>query len=376
MSATAFPTVTIGAATITAAGVTMGAGKVLVLGGDATASNQAVTLSQLTAVNTTLQSAINTIAGTDTAFDTLAEMKTFVDGVTATGAASLLTAVTTEATARTAAISAESTARASAISAEITARTNADNAEATARDAADTRLSNNLFKVLPILLTSAVYADASQPHLMPASVRAQSGVDGWYFKNPGSAAPTAEKKINWYFAAPTDPSSGEATGSSLKEINLPVRVISTGDTPFITVYTKPQSSGNAAGWYHARYTYVCKQTLTANTNYNFRALISGESHAGTFPYYTNINLELDPLTSTANNPLLPSDNILFISIGTDSGAGPVGKIECVINGCNILSSNGNVQNKLSNSDVLQKYISGKISQLFVSMGQTDPFIGL
>ena len=365
MSITAFPTVTIGSATITAAGVTMGTGKPLVLGGDATASNQAVTLSQLTAVNTNLQSAINTLAGSDTAIDTLTEMKAFVDGVTATGAANLLTAVT-----------AEATARATAISAEITARSNGDIAEATARDAADTRLSNNLFKVLPILLTPAVYADASQPHLMPATVRAQLGVDGWYFKNPGSTAPTAEKKINWYFAAPTDASTGEATGSSLKEINLPLRVISTGDTPFITVYTKKTGSGDAASWYHARYTYICNTILTANTNYNFRALISGESHVGTFPNYANINLVLDTLTSTPNNPLLSTDNILFISIGTDSSAGPVGKIECVINGCNIISSNGNVHNKLSNTDVLQKYILRKLAEVFVSMGQPDPSAGL
>ena len=459
----AFPNVTIvsatiGSATINQSGITMGSGKQLTLGQDATESKQAVTLDQLNALNTNLQGAINQIAGTDTAFDTLAEMKTFIDGVTESGADNLLsainnevsaraaaisteqtaraaaidneastrataidneastraaaidneastraTAIIAEQTARAAAISAEASTRAAAISTEQTARAAAiDNEasaraiainaeastraaaitnEASARDAADTSLSNRLYRHVNIQLTDGILGLAAAPIPMPTAAREKSVVDGWYFKNPGPSVASNLRKFNWYFGAPVDQSTGVATGESFKEINMPVTIISKVSTPFITVYTATKGINDETNWYHAKYTYVCNTPLTPFhndfPNYNFRVLISGDSLVGKVNNHKNVDLVLSSVagSSTPNSTLSPNDVILFVAIGSDSGSA-AGNVECIVHGCNFLSSHHNVEYHLTNRDVVQKYMLHKIAEVFKTLGQQDPSIGL
>ena len=363
-----FTTVTIGALTTTDLGVAIASGKPLVLGEDASQDNQAVRKSQLDKVKTDLTLAIETIAGTDTALDTITEMKAFVDSVKSTGAADLLTAITGETTARGTAIAAASTAAASALSSVDTAVRLLITNEAATRGADDKVLSDRLFHNVNLGLSASIYADASEPLPMPISVKNVTAHDGWYYKNPGPSSTI--KKINWYFAAPVG-SSGAATAASLEELDIPLRLVNNVSKPFITVYTALQTSGNASSWYHAKYTYIAKQTVTPNTNYLFRALISGSSAVGSLTGFTALDLELDTFSSTPSNPLLPTDNILFIAVGTDSGSA-AGNVECVIHSLNVFSSNGNVAYQLSNADVQSKYIAKQVSQLFVSMHQPDP----
>ena len=393
----AFPNVTIvsatiGSATINQSGITMGSGKQLTLGQDATESKQAVTLDQLNALNTNLQGAINQIAGTDTAFDTLAEMKTFIDGVTESGADNLLSAINNEVSARAAAISTEQTARAAAIDNEASARAIAINAEAStraaaitneasARDAADTSLSNRLYRHVNIQLTDGILGLAAAPIPMPTAAREKSVVDGWYFKNPGPSVASNLRKFNWYFGAPVDQSTGVATGESFKEINMPVTIISKVSTPFITVYTATKGINDETNWYHAKYTYVCNTPLTPFhndfPNYNFRVLISGDSLVGKVNNHKNVDLVLSSVagSSTPNSTLSPNDVILFVAIGSDSGSA-AGNVECIVHGCNFLSSHHNVEYHLTNRDVVQKYMLHKIAEVFKTLGQQDPSIGL
>jgi septal ring factor EnvC (AmiA/AmiB activator) len=68
-----FATVTIGALTMTDNLVSVASNKPLILGQDATLPLHATTKSQLDAVAAELRGAISTIAGTDTALDTLAD---------------------------------------------------------------------------------------------------------------------------------------------------------------------------------------------------------------------------------------------------------------------------------------------------------------
>ena len=382
----AFPNVTIvsatiGSATINQSGITMGSGKQLTLGQDATESKQAVTLDQLNALNTNLQGAINQIAGTDTAFDTLAEMKTFIDGVTESGADNLLSAINNEVSARAAAISTEQTARAAAISAEASTRAAAITNEASARDAADTSLSNRLYRHVNIQLTDGILGLAAAPIPMPTAAREKSVVDGWYFKNPGPSVASNLRKFNWYFGAPVDQSTGVATGESFKEINMPVTIISKVSTPFITVYTATKGINDETNWYHAKYTYVCNTPLTPFhndfPNYNFRVLISGDSLVGKVNNHKNVDLVLSSVagSSTPNSTLSPNDVILFVAIGSDSGSA-AGNVECIVHGCNFLSSHHNVEYHLTNRDVVQKYMLHKIAEVFKTLGQQDPSIGL
>ena len=367
-----YQTVAIGALTMTDNAVTIASGKPLVLGGDASAANHAITKSQLDTVATELRTAINTIAGTDTALDTLEDMKKFVDGVTASGATDLLTAVTAETTARGVAVAAAKDAAAAALaSADSSLRTLVSNEVAT-RTAEDTFLRNRLFHHVNLRLSPSLYADAAPPTPMPTAVSAATILDGMYYKNEGPSAPF--KKINWYFAAPVD-STGKATAASLREMDFPVRLVNNSSKPFITVYTKPTGSNDDKSWYHSKYTYVANETLAPNSNYLFRALISGESAVGNLSNFTNVDLTMESFTSSTR-PLDPTEEILFISIGTDSSAA-AGRVECVIHGLYVQSTNGNVAYHLSNRDVLNKHIGGVLSRVLATLGQEpDVLLGI
>jgi hypothetical protein len=367
-----FATVSIGALTMTDNLVSLAAGKALVLGQDASADNHAITKSQLDTHVATLTNAINTIAGTDTALDTIAEMKTFVDGVTATGAANLVTALAAETTARGVAVTAATTAAAAALSGVDTSIRMLVSDEVATRTAEDTSLRNRLFHHVNLQMSPSFYGLEAEPTPMPTTVKAVTVLDGQYFKNDGPSS--ARKKINFFFIAPVN-ANGVASGASLLEMDFPVRLVSNVSRPFITVYTAKTGSNDAADWYHSKHTYIVNQTVNANSNYLFRAVVSGASAVGSLLGFTNLDLVWDPISSTPNNPLLPTDTILAISIGTDS-ASAAGNVECVIHGLYLHSTNGNIAYHLSNRDVVSKYIASKVSDLFVSMGQVDPMLGI
>lgn len=365
-----FQDITMGCAKITDLAVTIAANKALVLGQAGTEAAHATTKGQLDAVADELRGAINTIAGNDTALDTIIEMKGYVQDWVDSGASALTSAVADEAQAREAAVTAATTAAADALASVNSSIRTLVSDEVATRIAEDTFLRNKLFQHIPIQLTPALYADGAQPSPMPATVKASTQLDGMYYKNAGPDA--ALKKINFYFGAPVD-STGKATAASLLEMDFPVRIVNAVSNPFITVYTKITGTGDDKSWYHGRYTYNVTQSLTANTNYLFRALISGASAVGSLTGFTNVNLSIENFTSSTH-PLLPTDEILFISIGTNSSSA-AGNVEFVLHGLYLHSSNGNVAYQLSNRDVVSKYIASKVSDLFVSMGQADPMAG-
>jgi hypothetical protein len=368
-----FATVTIGALTMTDNSVTLAAGKPLVLGQDASADNHAITKSQLDTHVATLTSAINTIAGTDNAFDTLAEMKAFVDGVTATGATDLLTAVQAEVTARGLAVTAATTAAAAALAGVDTSIRTLVTGEVESRAAGDKSLNDRLFHHVNLQLSASIYSDAAEPIVMPTSVKAVTIRDGYYFKNGGPSSGVRNSKFNWYFAAPVA-ADGKATMASLEELDIPLRLINNVSAPFITVYTAKKGTGDDTTWYNTRHTYICDQTIVANKNYLFRALISGASAVGSSLGHVNVDLVRETYSSSTRM-FLPTDEILFIAIGSNSAAA-AGNVECVIHGLDIHSTNGNIAFHLSNKDVVNKYIGTKLSQLYLSMGQPDPMVGL
>ena len=365
-SSSRFQTVTIGVLRMTDSAVTIAADKPLVLGTNGTDSNHAVTKGQLDSVASNLESAINAIAGNDITLDTLAEMKHFVDGVELSGATNLLTAVNTLSASTDTAISLVSSAASSALASVNNALQQSIGDEASARDVADVAITRRLFRDVHVQLSSIVRPDEGWPSPMPSIVKAATEHDGWYFTNGGPG--TSNRKINWYFGAPTD-ATGDASGASLLEVDLPLRLISPAKRPWITVYTKLTGSGDATSWYHARYNYIANSTLAANTNYLFRALISGSTAVGSLSGFSNVDLTIDPSAST-NTPLLATDRILSVVISTDSSAA-AGGIQCVFHGMDIQSTNGNVAYHLSNNDVVHRHILLKLAEVYRSMGQSD-----
>ena len=372
MSQSRFATVSIGALTMTDNSVSVAAGKPLVLGQDASAANHAITKSQLDTHVATLTSAINTIAGTDTALDTLAELKTFVDGVTTSGAANLLTAVAAETTARGVAVTAATAAAAAALAGVDTSIRTLVTGEVASRVAEDKLLRDRLFHHVNLQMSPATIPDEAPPTPMPTTVKAVTGVDGWYFKNGGPSSST--RKFNWYFGAPVA-ADGKASAASLEELDIRLRLVNNVSAPFITFYTAKTGSNDAASWYHAKYTYIANQSLTANTNYLFRVLVSGASAVGSLSGFSNVDLTLDSYSSTPNSPLASTDTIFAIAVSSNSSSA-AGNVECVIHGLDIHSTNGNIAFHLSNNDVVHKYIGTKLTQLYLSMGQADPMAGI
>ena len=185
-------------------------------------------------------------------------------------------------------------------------------------------------QVQPTLIYSsaAIYADA-QPPATSLLIRNTYGYSGWYFKNI-----VLGQKINWYFP-PKTPTTTQV--SALKGISISFfngANTSNDNTLFITVLTVPTGSGDfAPGFFHSSNTYVFNQTInpTANTNYQGVCII--DKSLIPFNYETQIQYE----PSTVNNPrgtYLPTDNILAVVIGTNSGAS-LNSVELVVNKLNL-----------------------------------------
>jgi hypothetical protein len=400
-----FTNITVGPAIFRADDVTLS--KPLILSGDATAATHAVTKSQLDAVNARV-SEIVAAAGTD--FDTFVEIKSFMETADANGVTTVMNAVTSEVAARiqavsdeeaariqavsaeeaarVAAVSAEEAARVAAVSAEVATRvavveelSDRINDEAATRYASDTALSNKLFSKIDVPLGTAILGGSAAPKPIPSSyLNAGLSRSGWYFKNPGTAAPGVEKKINWYLPAPAN-AAGVATVDSLSEIAVPVRLISAVSRPFVTVYTAPKGNGTdgPGGWYNARYSYVVNMDLSANTDYLLRAKFFTEgpcviNEVGC----KNVELVLATAAISGGNganvgTMSLGDSILFMSIGTDSGSA-AGNVECIIYGCKMLSRNGNAYHTFSNADVMNKYLMAKVAEIYATFGQGDPSV--
>lgn len=185
-------------------------------------------------------------------------------------------------------------------------------------------------QVTPSLIYSSVliYADG-QPPATSLLIRNTYGYNGWYFKNI-----ILGQKINWYLA-PKTPTTTQV--SALKGISISFfngANTSNENTLFVTIYTVPTGSGDIIpGFTHSSNTYVFDQTInpTANTNYQGVCII--DKLLVPFNYETQIQYE----QSTINNPrgsYLPTDNILAVTIGSNSSAS-LNSVELVVNKLNL-----------------------------------------
>lgn len=227
-------------------------------------------------------------------------------------------------------------------------------------------LSNNVFFINNVIYSQLVYADASPPLVMNSATQLQVALtDGWYFKNLQKGL-----KINWYTQAPTN-QQNVATVESLTELAINLQLISVTSRPFFTIYTKLKNDGtDAKTWYNAKKTLVAPPNSTVTPGlYNFRYKMDGTPPSLTFPYYKNI--DLDVLQDASAGVMVNTDEILFMSIGTDSGSS-AGNVECIINKLYLDSTNGNVSNMYHNSSVLLNAVVSNMSVVYESFGQEAP----
>jgi len=208
--------------------------------------------------------------------------------------------------------------------------------------------------------TVAVWADECQPLPIPKSYTA-SGFkhDGWFFENllPNS-------KINWYV-----PVAAGLKLENIIQLYLEFYAKSAVSKPWVTIYTKPKGDGSdRSGWYNSIIQYVVPSSvLTPDTHYchysnalsldangNYVMDVNGNCIGvdqnqimnidGGIQEQSCVNSEISLLSTTIN----PADEILFITIHTNSGA-TVGDVNCVIKHLSIRQKIGTTKFAFSNA---------------------------
>ena len=154
----------------------------------------------------------------------------------------------------------------------------------------------------------AVHANSS-----PTPTADRDDRSGLLFKKTASDA----TKFNYYVYADSG-SSHTFTVANLKSIHLTCSVdayLNSSCVPFVVVHTKPTGTNDEDTWYHSRRSYA----LDVNSN----VVLAGEHinlYALTTPAFNNTHRSL-PLTSvTTDGDYADTEEILYISIHSDSDA--------------------------------------------------------
>lgn len=201
----------------------------------------------------------------------------------------------------------------------------------------------------------AVYADGVSPSPVPSSLRSTYNESGWYFRNTGGSG-----KINWYVNPDTTMKVRD-----IQSMALCLYLVSKTSPPYISIYTKPQASGNGASWYHARVNYVISDlsVLSANTKYTFGLPLTKTPTA----VYGSTYTELTRDNSFSVGTLSPTDDILFFAIGTNS-ASTTGSVEFVATSLVVQQTSGATDFRLSeiSNTYTETLIGAKADQSYVS----------
>ena len=186
------------------------------------------------------------------------------------------------------------------------------------------------------------YADGDAPIIMPPAIEALN-YDGWYYKNIVKG-----KKINWYI-----PFGTNVTVNNLKMVQASLKLLNKVSAPFITVYTKPTGSGDAASWYKARRTYIVPAvTLTNGQNYNFWAEVGAVCPVPSVQGHTNVKLVVDSFSSRGS--MSQTDQILLIAISSNSSSN-AGNVEFILKQFDIIKSNETLNYLVSNDELYTSF---------------------
>jgi hypothetical protein len=200
----------------------------------------------------------------------------------------------------------------------------------------------------------SVYADELAPMVMPSTYYSYQ-VDGWYLKNPLPLT-----KANWYV-----PPCGLTVGQ-LEYLAFGVLPISLTGLPYISIFTAPQSSGNAGSWYHAKHVFESYSTTpTALTPTYAYCNVSGSPTLSTptIPGYTSIQM-----TSAGSNnagTLSSTDKIIAISFEAGNKQDVAANaVELILHEVNLITATGTISNKFSNDSVINMFSAQSVSALY------------
>ena len=133
--------------------------------------------------------------------------------------------------------------------------------------------------------------------------------DGWYYKNL-----VAGQKINWYYFDGLN--QGTVTLGDLKSVYA-VMTFDAVRVPILAIYTVPTGVGDALPPFaHSRIVYDA--TMTPTPVIGKKYLVYGGEEPSVHPELPRIQLALVPVQSVGEK--LPTEQILTVSFGSDSGA--------------------------------------------------------
>lgn len=228
--------------------------------------------------------------------------------------------------------------------------------ETSVRSSEDAKIISSSNRSVIVPLTSSLIGGQAYPTVMPDAVR-NLNYDGWYYKKVSTDS--VNRKINWYLSPDVN-----MLVSDLKQMFFEINLINKTSIPFITVYTKPTGSGDAASWYKSSRTFEVRNvTLLNNTNYC--CYYKFDSNA-TDPFsYNHTNQVLLPSDVVANikGSFLPTEQVMFFSFGTDSSAA-VGNVEFICRSVSVQSSKGTVNNLFTNIHVDSLALSTQVNNLY------------
>ena len=187
---------------------------------------------------------------------------------------------------------------------------------------------------------------------------------GWYFINS-----VALRKIDWFFAPDYAMTVGDVLGVYLNYFN--VTTTSNDNLPFFTIYTKPTGSGDIIpGFAHSSATYIANFTPTAATPFCSFMNISG-TQPDPFPYGHQLGaMILSPVAPNPRGDYLPTEEVLAISIGTNSTS-PVNEVNFIMSKVGICLAQGNQELILNPQNIINPWVSTATSNLNMSSFSID-----
>ena len=225
----------------------------------------------------------------------------------------------------------------------------------------DTLISDSL---IPIVSTLDYYITTDSPFFQyppspPTNALLQAyQYYGWYFINS-----VALRKIDWFFAPDYAMTVGDVLGVYLNYFN--VTTTSNDNLPFFTIYTKPTGSGDYYPLFaHSSATYTANFTPTAATPFCSFMNISG-TQPDPFPYGHQLGaMILSPVAPNPRGEYLPTEEVLAISIGTNSTS-PVNQVNFIMSKVGICLAQGNQELILNPQNIIAPSVP-TLSQVLTS----------
>ena len=182
-------------------------------------------------------------------------------------------------------------------------------------------------------ISLAITADGAAPFPPTTAIAQQYAFTPcWFFKNI-----TPSLKVNWYIGPDVSMTVADVLGLYMYIFNG--LTTSNDNTPFIVIYTKPESGSPT--WYTSKRVYIFNQAVTpvANTRYcmftNLSLTCPTPAHYG----QTLNNMTLSPVGGSNVGPFAPTEQILAFAISSNSSSA-VNTVEFAISKFGIMTLNG------------------------------------